>query len=180
MRGYYNKPEETAKVFTEDGFFRTGDAGDLDAQGRLIFTERLKELMKTSNGKYVAPQLVEGTLSQDRFIEQIAIIADARHFVSALIVPCYASLEEYARSIGISYQSQVELLRHSKVVEFFEGRINAMQKELAKYEQVKQFTLLPRAFSMEKGELTPTLKLRRKAIEQAFGDEIEAMYRTRR
>ncbi|MGL4207447.1 MAG: AMP-dependent synthetase/ligase [Aeromonadaceae bacterium] len=180
MRGYYNKPEETAKVFTEDGFFRTGDAGDLDAQGRLIFTERLKELMKTSNGKYVAPQLVEGTLSQDRFIEQIAIIADARHFVSALIVPCYASLEEYARSIGISYHSQVELLRHSKVVEFFEGRINAMQQELAKYEQVKRFTLLPRAFSMEKGELTPTLKLRRKVIEKAFGDEIEAMYRAPR
>ena len=177
MRGYYNKPEETAKVFTADGYFRTGDAGDLDAQGRLLFTERLKELMKTSNGKYVAPQLVEGALSQDRFIEQIAVIADARHFVSALIVPCFEAVEEYARSIGLNYQSQMELLRHGKVVAFFEARINGLQSGLAKYEQVKKFTLLPRPFSMEKGELTPTLKLRRKAIEQAFGAEIEAMYR---
>lgn len=177
MRGYYNKPEETAKVFTEDGFFRTGDAGDLDAQGRLLFTERLKELMKTSNGKYVAPQLVEGALSQDRFIEQIAVIADARHFVSALIVPSFEALEEYARSIGLEYQNKLELLRHGKVVAFFEARINELQRSLAKYEQVKKFTLLPRPFSMELGELTPTLKLRRKVIEQAFGAEIEAMYR---
>lgn len=176
MRGYYNKPEETAKVFTEEGYFRTGDAGDLDAQGRLLFTERLKELMKTSNGKYVAPQVVEGALSQDRFIEQIAVVADARHFVSALIVPCFDSLEEYARSIGLTYQNKLELLRNSNVTAFFENRINELQKNLAKYEQVKKFTLLPRAFSMELGELTPTLKLRRKVIEQAFGQEIEAMY----
>ena len=133
--------------------------------------------MKTSNGKYVAPQLVEGALSQDRFIEQIAVIADARHFVSALIVPSFEALEEYARSIGLEYQNKLELLRHGKVVAFFESRINELQRSLAKYEQVKKFTLLPRPFSMELGELTPTLKLRRKVIEQAFGAEIEAMYR---
>ena len=176
MRGYYNKPDATAEVMTADGFLRTGDAGELDDQGNIYFTERLKELMKTSNGKYVAPQLVEGTLGKDRFIEQIAIVADARHFVSALIVPCFESLEEYARSINLQYQCKTELLRHSKVVEFFEARIADLQKELAKFEQVKKFTLLPSAFSMELGEITPTMKLRRKIIEAKYQREIEAMY----
>ena len=176
MRGYYNKPDATAEVMTADGFLRTGDAGELDSQGNIYFTERLKELMKTSNGKYVAPQLVEGTLGKDRFIEQIAIVADARHFVSALIVPCFESLEEYARSINLQYQCKTELLRHSKVVEFFEARIADLQKELAKFEQVKKFTLLPSAFSMELGEITPTMKLRRKIIESKYQSEIEAMY----
>ncbi|MFG0832420.1 AMP-dependent synthetase/ligase [Aeromonas bivalvium] len=176
MRGYYNKPEATAEVMTADGFLRTGDAGELDGEGNIYFTERLKELMKTSNGKYVAPQLVEGTIGKDRFIEQVAIVADARHFVSALIVPCFASLEEYARSINLQYQCKTELLRHSKVVEFFEARIADLQKELAKFEQVKKFTLLPSAFSMELGEITPTMKLRRKIIESKYQREIEAMY----
>ena len=176
MRGYYNKPEATAEVMTTDGFLRTGDAGELDDEGNIYFTERLKELMKTSNGKYVAPQLVEGTLGKDRFIEQIAIVADARHFVSALIVPCFESLEEYARSINLQYQCKTELLRHSKVVEFFEARIADLQQELAKFEQVKKFTLLPSAFSMELGEITPTMKLRRKIIESKYQSEIEAMY----
>ena len=176
MRGYYNKPDATAEVMTADGFLRTGDAGELDDQGNIYFTERLKELMKTSNGKYVAPQLVEGTLGKDRFIEQIAIVADARHFVSALIVPCFESLEEYARSINLQYQCKTELLRHSKVVEFFEARIADLQQELAKFEQVKKFTLLPSAFSMELGEITPTMKLRRKIIEAKYQREIEAMY----
>lgn len=176
MRGYYNKSDATAEVMTADGFLRTGDAGELDDQGNIYFTERLKELMKTSNGKYVAPQLVEGTLGKDRFIEQIAIVADARHFVSALIVPCFESLEEYARSINLQYQCKTELLRHSKVVEFFEARIADLQKELAKFEQVKKFTLLPSAFSMELGEITPTMKLRRKIIESKYQSEIEAMY----
>lgn len=176
MRGYYNKPDATAEVMTEDGFLRTGDAGELDSQGNIYFTERLKELMKTSNGKYVAPQLVEGTIGKDRFIEQIAIVADARHFVSALIVPCFESLEEYARSINLQYQCKSELLRHSRVMEFFEARIADLQKELAKFEQVKKFTLLPSAFSMELGELTPTMKLRRKIIEAKYQSEIEAMY----
>ncbi|WP_042011803.1 AMP-dependent synthetase/ligase [Aeromonas fluvialis] len=176
MRGYYNKPQATAEVMTEDGFLRTGDAGELDSQGNVYFTERLKELMKTSNGKYVAPQVVEGAIGKDRFIEQIAIVADARHFVSALIVPCFESLEEYARSINLQYQCKTELLRNSRVMEFFEARIQDLQKELAKFEQVKKFTLLPKAFSMELGEITPTMKLRRKIIEAKYQSEIEAMY----
>lgn len=176
MRGYFNKPEETARTFTEDGWLKTGDAGQLDAQGNLFITERIKDLMKTSGGKYIAPQMIEGTLGQDRFIEQIAVIADTRKFVSALIVPCFESLEDYARSVNIKYQDRMELLRHSQVMEMFEQRLKAMQKELARFEQVKRFTLLPEAFTMESGELTPTLKLRRKIITQRYEREIEAMY----
>ena len=177
MRGYFNRPEETAKAMTPDGFLRTGDAGKLDARGNLIFTERIKELMKTSNGQYVAPQKVEGALGKDAYIEQIAIIADSRNFVSALIVPSFEGLEEHARAMGLKYRNMAELLTHGKVVEFFETRIHKLQKELAKHEQVKKFTLLQRPFSMELGELTPTLKLRRKRIEVAFKVEIEAMYK---
>jgi len=178
MRGYYNKPDATRAVMTDDGFLRTGDAGDVDAQGNIYFVERIKELMKTSYGQYVAPQLVEGTIGKDPFIDQIAVVADARHFVSALIVPSFESLEEYARSINLQYHSKAELLRHSAVVEFFEARIQALQQELARFQQVKKFTLLPRAFSVEMGELTPTMKLRRSIIEANYRDEIEGMYAT--
>lgn len=177
MRGYFNKPQETAESFTEDGWLKTGDAGALDPQGNLFITERLKDLMKTSGGKYIAPQMIEGTLGQDRFIEQIAIIADTRKFVSALIVPCFESLEEYAHSINLKYHDRLELLRHSHIVSLFEQRLKDMQKELAKFEQVKRFTLLPQAFTMETGELTPTMKLRRKIILQRYQNEIDSMYR---
>lgn len=176
MRGYFNKPLETAASFTTDGWLKTGDAGAIDEGGNLFITERLKDLMKTSGGKYIAPQMLEGTLAQDRFIEQVAIIADARKFVSALIVPSFESLEEYAKSINLKYQDRLELLRHSHILEMFESRLREMQKELARFEQVKRFTLLPAAFSMELGELTPTLKLRRKVILQRYQSEIDAMY----
>jgi len=176
MRGYYNKPDATRAAMTEDGFLRTGDAGRIDAGGNLYFVERIKELMKTSYGLYVAPQLVEGMLGKDPFIEQVAIVADSRHFVSALIVPSFESLEAYARSINLQYRNKAELLRQSAVVAFFESRIGALQQELAKFQQVKKFTLLPRAFSIEMGELTPTMKLRRRIIETHYRDEIEDMY----
>ena len=176
MRGYFNKPLETAASFTADGWLKTGDAGAIDEGGNLFITERLKDLMKTSGGKYIAPQMLEGTLAQDRFIEQVAIIADARKFVSALIVPSFESLEEYAKSINLKYQDRLELLRHSHILEMFESRLREMQKELARFEQVKKFTLLPAAFSMELGELTPTLKLRCKVIMQRYQSEIDSMY----
>lgn len=176
MRGYFNKPQETVDSFTEDGWLKTGDAGLLDAQGNLFITERLKDLMKTSGGKYIAPQMIEGTLGQDRFIEQVAVIADTRKFVSALIVPCFESLEEYARSINLKYHDRLELLRNSHIVNLFEQRLKEIQKELAIFEQVKRFTLLPQAFTMETGELTPTMKLRRKIILQRYQNEIDSMY----
>ena len=145
MRGYFNKPLETAATFTEDGWLKTGDAGAIDEEGNLFITERLKDLMKTSGGKYIAPQMLEGTLAQDRFIEQVAIIADARKFVSALIVPCFESLEEYAKSVNLKYRDRT-LLRNGEILEMFEKRLREMQKELARFEQVKKFTLLPAAF----------------------------------
>jgi len=176
MRGYFNRPEETAQVMTADGFLRTGDAGGLDAQGRLVFTERIKELCKTSNGQYVAPQKVEGALGKDPFIDQIAVIADERSFVSALIVPSFEALEAHARAMGLQYRNLADLIVHSRVVAFFEARIQALQEGLAHHEQVKKFTLLHRPFTVEMGELTHTLKLCRRRIDLAYRAEIEAMY----
>lgn len=176
MRGYYKKPEETASAFTEDGFLKTGDAGEFDAEGNLYITDRIKELMKTSNGKYIAPQYIEGTLGKDKFIEQIAVIADAKKYVSALIVPCFDSLEAYAKQLNIKYQDRLELIKHSEILQMFEKRIENLQKELAHFEQVKKFTLLPQAFSTKFEEITPTLKLRRKVIMERYRHYIEAMY----
>ncbi|MBY5993419.1 AMP-dependent synthetase/ligase [Ferrimonas balearica] len=177
MRGYYNRPEATAEVFDEDGWLKTGDCGYLDAQGRLLITDRIKELMKTSNGKYIAPQRVEGMVARDPLVEQIAIVADSRNYVSALIVPAFEALENWAREKGIQYKDKLELVNHSTVKAHFEERLKAVQAELARFEQVKQFTLLPREFCMKRGELTPTMKLRRKVIYNRFAKEIEAMYR---
>lgn len=176
MRGYYNMPEETAKNFTEDGFLKTGDAGHIDEEGNVFITDRIKELMKTSGGKYIAPQVIEGAIGKDHFIEQIAVIADTRKFVSALIVPCFETLEEHARELNIKYQDRMELVKHSQIIELIEKRVVELQKDLARFEQVKKFTLLPSAFSMDKGELTPTQKLRRKVIQDRYHQQIERMY----
>ncbi len=175
MSGYYNRPEETAATF-EDGWLKTGDAGRIDEQGNLFIVDRIKELMKTSNGKYIAPQRVEGKVSSCPFIEQVAVIADAKNYVTALIVPAFESLEAWAKEKGLHYDSPVELLRNSQVVEHFEQRLKALQTELAGFEQIKKFTLLPEAFSMEAGLITPTLKLRRKMIYHKYANEIDAMY----
>ncbi|MDH2997513.1 long-chain fatty acid--CoA ligase [Pasteurellaceae bacterium LFhippo2] len=180
MRGYYKKPEETAQAFTEDGFLRTGDAGEMDEYGNLFITDRIKELMKTSNGKYIAPQYIEGKIGKDKFIEQIAVIADAKKYVSALIVPCFDSLEEYAKQLNIKYQDRVELIKHSEIIKMFEQRVNELQKELASFEQVKKFTLLPQAFSTKMEEITPTLKLRRKVILERYRKQIEEMYNSKK
>ncbi len=177
MKGYYKKPEETEKAFTKDGFLKTGDAGEFDAKGNLFITDRIKELMKTSNGKYIAPQYIESKIGKDKFIEQIAIIADAKKYVSALIVPCFDSLEEYAKQLNIKYHDRMELIKNSEILKMFEQRINAVQKELAHFEQVKKFTLLSQAFSIKLGEITPTLKLKRKVIMERYRHQIEAMYK---
>lgn len=177
MRGYYKMPEETEKTFDEHGFLKTGDAGHIDENGNLFITDRIKELMKTSGGKYIAPQMIEGAIGKDHFIEQIAVIADTRKFVSALIVPCFDSLEEYAKELNIAYRDRVELIKNHQVVEMLEKRVNELQTGLAKFEQVKKFKLLPKAFSMDNGELTPTQKLRRKVINDKYQDEIEEMYK---
>ena len=174
MSGYYNKPEETKRAFTEDGFFRTGDAGRLEGN-TLFFTERIKDLYKTSNGKYIAPQAIEMVMSGDNYIEQIAVIGDQRKFVSALIVPAYPLLEKYAGEKGISFESREELVKNKDIIRFIEARVEKHQKNLASYEKIKRFTLLPEPFMMG-CELTDTLKLRRPVVLQKYATEIEAMY----
>ena len=174
MSGYYNKPEETRKAFTEDGFFRTGDAGRLEGN-TLFFTERIKDLYKTSNGKYIAPQAIEMVMSGDNYIEQIAVIGDQRKFVSALIVPAYPLLEKYAGEKGISFESREELVKNKDIIRFIEARVEEHQKNLASYEKIKRFTLLPEPFMLG-CELTGTLKLRRPVVLQKYATEIEAMY----
>lgn len=173
--GYYNKPEENAKSFTEDGFFRTGDAGRLEGN-TVFFTERIKDLYKTSNGKYVAPQAIEMALSGDMYIEQIAVLGDQRKFVSALIVPAYPLLEKYAKEKGLIFESREELVGHKEIIRLIETHVEELQKNLASYEKIKRFTLLPQPFTMEGRELTDTLKLRRPVVLQKYADQIEAMY----
>ena len=175
MRGYYNNSQATQDVL-QDGWLKTGDAGYINKQGQLYITDRIKDLMKTSNGKYIAPQRVEGLLSRSPFIEQIAIIADARNYVSALIVPAFSAVEDWAKEQGIHYRSQLDLIKNSQVNKQIEASLVHLQQELARFEQVKKFTLLSQAFSIELGEITPTLKLRRNVIYQKYAMQIASMY----
>jgi long-chain acyl-CoA synthetase len=175
MSEYYNKPDDTAKAFTDDGFFRTGDAGRLK-DDTLYFLERIKDLYKTSNGKYIAPQAIELSLSGNMYIEQCAVIGDEHKFVSALIVPAFAALEAFAAKNYIHYQNKEELIANDKIIRLYQSNIEDCQKEFASYEKIKRFTLLANPFSMEAGELTDTLKLRRNVIAQNFAEQIAAMY----
>lgn len=174
-KGYYKKAEATAAAFDAEGWFHTGDAGYFK-NGQLFLTERIKDLFKTSNGKYIAPQALETKLVIDRYIDQIAIIADQRKFVSALIVPVYGYVEEYAKEKGIEYKDVADLLRHPKIIALFRARIDTLQQQFAHYEQIKRFTLLPIPFSMKRGELTNTLKLRRQVVAENYKDMIDRMY----
>lgn len=176
MRGYYNKPAETEAAFTEDGFFRTGDAGYIDANGAIVLTERIKDLFKTSNGKYIAPQAIESRLGEDKYIEQVAVIGDNRKFVTAIIVPAIEAVKEYANKKKIQYRSLEELLKNAQIRELISKRIETLQEGLASFEKIKKFTLLPKEFTMEAGELTNTLKIRRPVINRHYASEIEAMY----
>ena len=174
-RGYYNRDDLTKAAFTEDGYFRTGDSGYLK-DGELFLKERIKDLFKTSNGKYIAPQMIESKILVDKYIDQIAIIADQRKFVSALIIPVYPLLEEYAREHGIKFESREDLCRNEQIHEMMMERIDTLQQQLAHYEQIKRFTLLPHAFSMERGELTNTLKIKRRVLNENYKDLIDKMY----
>ena len=174
-RGYYNRDDLTKQAFTEDGYFRTGDSGYLK-DGELFLKERIKDLYKTSNGKYIAPQMIESKLLVDKYIDQICIIADQRKFVSALIIPVYSLLEEYAREHHIPYKTREQLCADQKINAMMKERIDTLQQQLAHYEQIKRFTLLPNNFTMERGELTNTLKIKRRVLNQNYAREIDAMY----
>ena len=173
--GYYNREDLTKAAFTEDGYFKTGDAGYLK-DGELFLTERIKDLFKTSNGKYIAPQMIESKLLVDKYIDQICIVADQRKFVSALIVPVYTLLEEYAREHNISFEDREQLCGNPQIIEMMKERIDTLQQQLAHYEQVKRFVLLPHHLSMEKGELTNTLKIRRRVLYENYKEQIDMMY----
>lgn len=172
---YYKKEEATRNAIDAEGWFHTGDAGYFK-DGELYLTERIKDLFKTSNGKYIAPQMIESKLVVDRFIDQIVVIADQRKFVSALIVPDYNVLKEYAAKKDLNYTDLKDLCAHPEIVRAVMARIDTLQQEFAHYEQIKRITILPEPFSLEKGELTNTLKVKRPVINVNYKAQIDAMY----
>lgn len=176
MTGYYNNPEATAEAFTADGWLRTGDAGRIDSDGNLFLTERIKDLFKTSNGKYIAPQALEARLGRDALFEQIAIIGDRRKFVSALIVPDYSVLRKYAESHKMGHLTNKELAENPRIIEYIQAKIEECTKDLAPFEHIRRFTLLTEPFSMENGELTNTLKIRRRVVADRYAAIIDRMY----
>jgi long-chain acyl-CoA synthetase len=175
MKGYYKKSVETEEVF-ENGWFKTGDAGEFDDNGELRITDRIKDLMKTSSGKYVAPQYLESVIGGDHFIEQIAVIGDNRKFVSALIVPAFEILQEYAQTHQILWTCREDLIQHPSVIELFRRRIESRSNDLAGYEKIIRFTLMPNEFSIAGGEITPTMKIKRKNVINKYQGIIEDMY----
>lgn len=176
MKGYYQKPEETETVFTQDGWFKTGDAGKFDDNGNLFITDRIKDLMKTSNGKYIAPQQIENILTNNNYISQIVLIAEGRQFVSALIVPNFEFLEDYAKKNNFSFSNREELVQKKEIIDLYKDKIKELQHELSDYEKVKKFTLMPSEFEISSGEITPTLKVKRAVVLKKYADIIEKMY----
>ncbi len=176
MRGYYNKPEETEKVFTKDGWFKTGDAGKIDENGNLFITDRIKDLLKTSNGKYIAPQQIENLLTNNNFIQQIVLIAEGRQFVSALIVPNFEFLKDYLKKNNIAFSNWEEIVEKKEIIDFYKDKIKELQHELSDFETVKKFTLMPSEFEISSGEITPTLKVKRAVVLKKYADLIEKMY----
>jgi len=173
--GYYRKPEATAAAF-RDGWFHTGDVGEFDAEGFLRITDRIKDLIITSGGSNVAPQKIETVFAKDHFIEQFITIGDRRKFISALIVPNFEALAAYALSRDVAYDSHAELVAHPTIQAFYQQRVDTLSQELAPYERVKAFTLLPAPFAQESGELTPSLKIKRRVVAEKFAPQIESMY----
>jgi len=176
MRGYYNKPEETRAVFTSDGWFKTGDVGALDKDGFLCITDRKKELFKTSGGKYIAPQPIEQAIKGSRFVSQVVLIGAERKFPAALIVPVWEQLESYCKLKGILVSSRSELCSHPRIIDLIQRQIDALTPNLAKYERIKKVALLENEFTIEGGELTPTLKVKRRVIDEKYRDVIEKLY----
>lgn len=176
MKGYFNKPEETKAVFTEDGWFKTGDAGNIDDQGNLTITERIKDLLKTSNGKYIAPQQVENILSNNNYIQQVMVIAEGRQFVSALIVPNFEFLKGELSKMNIPFTNWSEIVKNEEINKLYKAKIDEFQTSLASFEKVKKFTLMPAEFEIGSGEITPTLKIKRKVVSEKYKDLIEQMY----
>ena len=176
MRGYYNKPEETRAAFTEDGWFKTGDIGTINADGFLRITDRKKELFKTSGGKYIAPAPIEQAIKGSRFVNQVVLVGSERKFPAALVVPAWDQLDSYCKFKGIEVKSRSEMCRHPRIVDLLQRQIDALTPNLARYEKIKKVALLENEFTMEGGELTPTLKIKRRVIDEKYRDVIEKLY----
>ncbi len=176
MKGYYKKPVETAEVFTDDGWFRTGDAGRLDEHGNLFITDRIKDLMKTSNGKYVTPQPIENQLSNNNFISQAMIVAEGRPYVTALIIPNFEALEPQLAKLNVKFTTWAEVVKLEKVKDFYREKIEELQQNIAGFEKVKKFVLMGAEFEINSGEITPTLKVKRNVVLKKYSDAVESMY----
>lgn len=174
--GYFKNPEANAAAFTEDGFFRTGDAGYLTDQGDLVLTERVKDLFKTANGKYIAPQMLESRLAENKYIDEAAVIGDQRKFVTALIVPNLSQLRRWAGKHGIDDADTGTLCADPRTVAFIMRQVDSVQSDVAEYEKIKRITLLPHHFSIMNGEVTNTMKVRRPVVARRYADVIEKMY----
>lgn len=177
MKGYYNNRKATEEAIDEEGWLHTGDIGILDDHGHLHITDRKKHLFVSSGGKNIAPQPIENLFASNEYIDQFVLIGDKRMYLTALIVPDFDALREYADSHGIPYEDDAELVKHAEILGLIEGTIKGKQKDLANFEKVRRFTLLEQPFTIENGEMTPSLKIRRKAVEERYQDRIEAMYR---
>ena len=176
MKGYYKKPQETAEVFTEDGWFKTGDAGRFDENGNLFITDRIKDLMKTSNGKYITPQPIENQLSNNGFIDHVMLVAEGKPYVTALIIPNFEALKEQLSKMNIPFTNWQEIVDLEQIKEFYREKIDEIQKGLSGFEKVKKFTLMPAEFAINSGEITPTLKVKRNVVLQKYVAIVEKMY----
>ena len=175
MKGYWNKPEATKEVLDDEGWFYTGDIGELDADGFLKITDRKKDIIITAGGKNVAPQNIENLIKMDEAIEQVAVVGDRRKYLVALVVPSFEWLEAYAQGKGLTGDIK-DIISNSEVKQEYERRIAEKNKELAKYETIKKFELLPEEFTVENNMFTPTMKVRRKNVMETYNDLIESMY----
>jgi len=176
MKGYFKKPEATAAAIDADGWFHTGDIGHLDPDGYLVITDRKKDLIVTSGGKKVAPQPIENRLKTNPLIAEIVIVGNRRNFPAALVVPNFEALEGWARAHGLSFTSREELAGRPEVMAHYERVIQEMTPDLAQFEKIKKIAVIPREFTLEAGELTPTLKVRRRVVEEKYKDVIDRLY----
>jgi long-chain acyl-CoA synthetase len=179
MKGYLNKPEETAKVIDPEGWFHTGDQGKFDPEGNLIITGRIKELIVTAYGKKVAPVAVEQAIAQSQYVEQVMVYGDKKPFLSALVVPSPLALEGFARDKGIAFNTYADVLDHPEVLKLYEDEIKKVLSGFANYEQVRRFHLVAQPFTVENGLLTPSIKMKRPQIADAYRGDIEALYAER-
>jgi len=176
MRGYFKKPEATAEAIDREGWFHTGDIGVLDKDGFLTITDRKKDILVTSGGKNIAPQPIENTIKTNKYFAEVVMIGNNRNFPAALVVPNFESLEKWAKEKGLAAGSRDDLLRKPEVVAFYQELVNDLTPGLAQFEKIKKITLIAHEFTLEAGELTPTLKVKRRVVEGKYKDVIDRMY----